>query len=742
MKLYLIDGTSYIYRAYHAIRGLSNSKGFPTNAIYGFTNILLRLIRERKPDAVAITFDTPEPTTRHELFEEYKANRPPPPDDLVKQISPIMNMVNAFNIPAFIMPGYEADDILAAIAKREALKGTHVYIITGDKDMLQVIGPNIRIYDPMKDIEYDSEYVLKRFGVSPERIPEIMALTGDSVDNIPGVKGIGEKTASELLQKFSSLDELIKDAESIEKERVKHLILKNIDSLKLSFKLAALNLDIPVEYNPEDLNIKEPDWIKLKELFIEFELTSFLKLLPKTDDLINEYETIRSPDRLKEALSQSFSEIAIDTETTGDNPLIHDIVGISFAVNINKGYYIPLKHKSDDEPQLSIEDVVGAFSPVLHDNRISKIGHNIKFDIHILRRNSLDIKGYLFDTMVASYLLNPNRSNHNLKNASLEHLSYNMMSYKELMGKRKTFDEVSVKEASRYSIEDAVAAFKLREILFKKLESEELLNLYDKIEMPLIYILHEIEKNGIKIDTDKLNKISLELTTLISNIESRIYSLSDENFNINSPKQLRRILFEKLKLKPGKKTKSGYSTDISVLETLAAQHPLPEEILKHRTLTKLKNTYVDALPEYINPYTQRLHTSFNQTVTSTGRLSSSSPNLQNIPIRGEWGEEIRSAFISENSSYLVSADYSQIELRILAHLSEDTELMNAFIQNIDVHSKTAMEIFNISSDKVTPDMRRIAKSVNFGIIYGISPYGLSETLKISRDDAKYYIDTY
>ncbi len=741
MKLHLVDGTSYIYRAYHAIRGLRNSKGLPTNAIYGFTNILFKIIKERNPEAIAIVFDSPEPTERHKLFKEYKAQRPPPPDDLKIQIDPIKEIVNALNISIFILPGYEADDILASISKKEALKGTEVYILTGDKDMLQVIDSNIRIYDPMKNVEYDSEYVRKRFGITPDKIPDIMALTGDSVDNIPGIKGIGEKTAKELIQRYSSTEGLIRNIHQIENERIRKLVFENIDSVELSKKLATINPNVPVPINREELAFQEPDWEKLKKLFIEFEFTTLLKLIPQNEPIMAAHETILTLERLKEMLSPPFTEISINIEPSGNNPLLQDIVGISCSMDGKMGYYIPIRHKIDSD-QLNLNDVMEVFSPIFNNRKIAKIGHNLKLDMHILGRSSIDVKGHLFDTMIGSYLLNPNKPNQNLENISLDHLSYKKMDLNEILGSKKSFEELPVEKASLYASENAVLAMKLKENLFQRLKKEGLIELYNEMEMPLIYVLYEMERNGIRIDTRKLYEFSKELASQINSIENHIYILAGEKFNINSPKQLRKILFEKLMLIPGRKTKSGYSTDTGVLESLVNQHPLPEEILQHRTLTKIKNTYIDTLPEFINPETGRLHTSFNQTVTSTGRLSSSSPNLQNIPIRGQWGEKIRKAFITEDGNLLISADYSQIELRILAHFSKDTGLIEAFTQDIDIHAKTAIEIFGITNDEVTSEMRRIAKSVNFGIIYGISPYGLSETLKIPREEAKGYIETY
>ncbi len=743
MNLYLIDGTNYIYRAFHAIRELRNSKGFPTNAIYGFINMLLKIVRDRKPDAIAVVFDSPEPTEKHRLFAEYKAHRPPPPDDLIQQIDPIKDVVDAMSINTYAISGFEADDILGTIAKKAASEETKVYIATGDKDLLQVIDSNIRIYDPMKNEEFDSNYVIDRYGIPPERFYEYISLTGDPVDNIPGAKGIGEKTAKMLLKEFSSLDDLTNNTDKIHKERIRTLIENSIESINISKELALINYDLPVEIDISEAILKVPDYKRLKEIFTELEFSSLLKDLPKDKDYSDITEIIRDKKRLKEILSAEISEISIDTETTGNNPFTDRIVGISFSLDGEKGYYIPVAHKGEVGPQLSIDTIKESFSKILADKDIIKVCHNIKFDMHILRRYSLNIKGYVYDTMLASYLLNPNKLNHNLDDASIEYLSFKKTTFKELLGKRNSFDELSIEEASVYSVEDSVITMKLKEILFEMLKDKGMTDLYNEIEMPLIYVLGDIERNGLKIDTKRLKELSIKLKTRIDSIVEQIYSYAGEEFNINSPKQLSDILFVKLKLSPGKKTKTGYSTNTNVLESLTDQHPLPEAILHYRTLTKLKNTYIDILPDYINPETGRLHTSFNQTVASTGRLSSSSPNLQNIPIRGEWGEKIRKAFIADNGNLLVSADYSQIELRILAHLSNDRGLIDAFKKGRDIHTEAARDIFGLDKDdNINGEMRRIAKIVNFGIIYGISPYGLSETLKIQQEEAKRYIDTY
>lgn len=740
MNLYLIDGNSYVYRAFYAIRGLQNSKGFPTNAIYGFTNMLLKIIREKKPDGIAISFDSPVPTERHRLFEAYKAQRPETPGDLVRQLPYIRKIIDALNIKVFEIPGYEADDILCTIAKKASEKGIDVFIVTADKDMLQILNRHINIYDPMKDRILDSEYVKERYGVTPERIPELMALAGDAVDNIPGVKGIGEKTAQELLKDFASLNELIEHPERIRKERLKNLIKENIDLIKLSRELAIIKADVPLKFDPSEFAVKEPKWQELLTLFRDLEFVSLMKLIPSTK-AEREYETIYEITRLNELIKEINKSFSIDIETTGKDALKDAIVGVALCTDKGKAFYIPLGHLGLDS-QIGKEEGLSALKGLIEDRGISKIGHNLKFDISFLKKEGLEISGMLYDTMIASYLLNPNRPSHNLEEVAFEYLSYRKKTFPEIIGKRASFAEVPIEEATTYASEDAALAYELKEILFPRLREEGLEDVYRNIEMPLINVLIDMEMAGFMIDTNKLRSMSKEIERELESIQRRIYFLSGEEFNINSPKQLSRVLFQSLGLKPGKKTKTGFSTELSVLEELAEFHELPREILNYRSLSKLKSTYTDVLPDLVNPLTGRVHTSINQTVTATGRLSSSEPNLQNIPVRGEWGRRIREAFIAGLGNLILSADYSQIELRILAHLSNDRSLIDAFLSDTDIHSRTASELFNVDFESVTQDMRRVAKTVNFGVVYGISPFGLSEALNISREEAKRYIDNY
>ncbi|MEE9523175.1 MAG: DNA polymerase I [Thermodesulfovibrionales bacterium] len=743
MKIFLIDGNSYIYRAFYAIRDLSTSSGKPTNAIFGFTNMLLKIVRDLKPESILIAMDSKEPTKRHEAYEQYKAQRPETPDLLIQQIPTIKEIIDAMRIPVFEIPGYEADDILATIAKKLSVDPENeIFIVSSDKDMLQAVDDRIKVYDPMKDVVIDPDHVKEKFGVVPERIPELMALMGDPTDNIPGAKGIGPKTAKELLAKVESLDELLNNPELAGKERWTKLINEHRDDILLSHELASLIYDVPVKTDREMFKQQEADSERLLELFKELEFTSLLQYVSSSATEV-ESEIVSDTERLKEIVSEIEDSMAFDVETTARNPVSAEIVGISLCNEKGKGYYIPVNHTCITEvDQLGLDEVLDILKPLLEDDSVSKTGHNIKYDIICLRKYGIIVRGHLYDTMVASHLLNPNRSNHNLEAVVLQHIGVKKAGYKEVAGKISSFAELGIEIAAQYSSEDSAYSFHLKEILFKKLGSENLGDLYDRIEMPLINALAEIELAGVKVDAGKLKRYSRVIKDELEVIQKRVFEIAGREFNINSPKQLSEVLFHKIGLKPIKKTKSGYSTDISVLEELSKVHELPKEILEYRSLSKIKNTYLDTLPVLVNQTTGRVHTSFNQTVTTTGRLSSSEPNLQNIPARGEWGRKIREAFIADEGKVLVSADYSQIELRILAHMSGDKKLVEAFRGEIDIHSNTASEVFDVPKDELTPDMRRVAKAVNFGIIYGITPYGLSETLKCSPEEARQYIERY
>ncbi len=742
MELYLIDGHSYVYRAFYAIRGLSNAEGFPTNAIYGFTNMLLKIIREKRPDGLAVFFDRPEPTARHRMYKEYKAQRPEAPVELVEQLPYIRQIVAAFQVPVFEAPGYEADDLIGTIARKAESSGNTVFIVTADKDMLQLVDEHVKIYDPMKDRVLDEDYVRERFGVGPERVTEYIALTGDTADNIPGIRGVGEKTAKELLSLFGSLDELLGHPDRIPKERLKKMVSESSDIVRLSRDLATIDTSVPVEFHIGDFALREPDWVSLLPLFRRFEFVSLMKLIPSAGVSSRDCETVTSERRLAEIVSTFKDELAFDTETTGRNPLTENLVGISLCMNKEKAFYIPVGHSAAAAEQADKGMALRILKPVMEDEGISKIGHNLKFDITVLDKEGIGVAGRLFDTMIAAYLLNPNKPGHSLGEVSFEYLSKKKRSFPEVLKKKTTFAEVSLKEAATYAAEDAALSHELRAVLFEKLTTSGMERVYFDIEMPLIGVLADMEKSGIGIDASLLRKMSGEIEAEIESVQKRIFFLAGEEFNINSPKQLGRVLFHSLGLSPSKRTKTGYSTSMEVLEELAGVHDLPGEVLHFRSLTKLKTTYLDVLPALINPQTGRLHTSFNQAVTATGRLSSSDPNLQNIPIRGEWGHRIREAFIAGEGKVLLSSDYSQVELRILAHISGDRGLIEAFAEGLDIHSRTAAELYGVQLGKVTSEMRRTAKTVNFGVLYGISPFGLSEALGIGREEAKKYIERY
>jgi DNA polymerase-1 len=745
--LYLIDGNSYLYRAFYAIRGLTASDGTPTNAVFGFTNMIMKLLKEKSPDYFAIVFDMPGPTHRHEMYKEYKAHRKPMPDELRPQVPLIKELVHAFNIPVIEKSGYEADDILAHIAKDAESGGMDVFIVTGDKDMCQTVTPKIKLYDTMKDKVTEEKDVIERYGVGPSRFPEIIALMGDASDNIPGAPGIGEKTAVKLLKEFSDIEELIENHTAIKNTRARNAVAGNIDSIRLSKELATLHPEVPMEITFEELEIKEPDWKTIKEHFRKYEFNSLIRMLPDEQlppDEKTEYMTILDEKHLDKVLASVDNEIAIDTETTSKSPMLAALVGISLSIKPDTAYYIPIAHDYPGVPeQLSKDLVLRKIKSLLKNSKIRKLGHNIKYDYIVLKNEGICMQGISFDTMLASYLLNPNKNNHNMTDAAMDNLGIKTISYSDVVGKdKKDFSEVNVEDATEYSGEDAAVTLKLKNHFGPALDKEDLAKLFHEIEVPLIEVLADMEMEGIKLDIPLMESFSIKMESELGSVEQRIYFIAGEEFNINSPKQLQEILFEKLGLKPVKKTKTGYSTNIEVLEQLALVHELPKEIIEYRGLSKLKSTYVDALPRLVNPKTGRLHTSFNQTITATGRLSSSDPNLQNIPIRSEWGKEIRKAFIAEPGNLILSSDYSQIELRIFAHLSGDSHLVEVFKNDGDIHTRTASGLFGVEPEKVSEDMRRKAKTVNFGIIYGISPYGLSRQLGIPADEAKHYIDTY
>ena len=745
-KLFLIDGNSFCYRAFYAIANLSASNGQPTNAVYGFVVMLNKIIKDQKPDYIVASFDRKEPTFRHKKFDGYKIHRKPMPDELVSQLPIIKSVLEAYRVPVFELAGFEADDILATIVKKcRQRDDLEIYIATGDKDALALVDSRTFVYSPNNfngDFIYDQQAVKEKFGVLPCQMVELMALMGDASDNIPGVPGIGPKTASSLITEFSSVENLLNNIDMVKRESTRELLKKNTELLNLSRELAQLDADVPIDFAVEDLKIKNPDQNKLYSLFKELEFKKLLKgLAPDTavQEDVNYIlvDTDEKSDKLLKSIA-GLTEFALDFETTGTDPMQAVPVGVSFCYKPKEAYYVPVK---------KIDGIFKKLKPILENEKIGKVGQNIKYEILILKNQGIELKGVIFDTMVASYLLNPSKSNHNLEDIAFEYLDYRMNPViEDLLGKGKsaiTMDQVDVDKVCRYCCQDSDITMRLKNVLSVQLQEKGLYELFFNIELPLVYVLAQIEYAGVRIDTGYLAKMSTRLKKDLDNLTARIYEIAGGEFNINSPKQLSAILFDKLKLRVVKKTKTGVSTDESVLQVLAAEHALPDAILQYRQLFKLKSTYVDALPELVNKKTDRLHASFNQTVTATGRLSSSEPNLQNIPVKTDIGRQIRGAFISKGKqNRILSADYSQVELRILAHISGDSDMIEAFKSRRDIHTHTASLIYNVKEEDVDSKMRSSAKTVNFGIIYGMSPYGLSKDLRISVEEATIFIDAY
>lgn len=746
-KVFLIDGSSFIFRAFYAIPHLSNPKGLPTNAVYGVVNMILKIIKEFSPDYLSVVMDSKGKTRRHEVYEDYKANRPSLPEELLVQIPYIEKVIFALGIPVLQFEGFEADDMIATLAKRFSRENYEVVIIGADKDLYQVIDENAKIYDPMKDRWIDEEYVVEKFGVYPKDIVDFLALTGDSIDNIPGVPGIGEKTAQELINKYGSLEGIYASISKVEKKSVRESLLSHRDSAFISRSLVRLETSLPLKIGVEDLRLKEKNLEALESLFRKLGFSKLLAEFFPRREIYEDFSIIYEPSKLEEVMRavEERGKLGIDLETTSLDPYSAKLVGISITANGEKAFYIPVGHSYLGVPkQMPLEEVLKIMKPVLESERVFKYGQNLKYDFMVLKKYGIHLSPIEGDSMIASYLLNPNRRHHNLDELSVEYLGHKMISYSDVTGKGRgqvSFDMVDVKTAERYSCEDVVVAFKIAQKLEKLIEKEEMLELYKKVELPLIEVLADVELSGVKIDEERIKEIANYLSKRIREVQEKIWEIAGERFNPDSPVQLREILFKKLKLPGAKKGKTGYSTDSEVLQKLTPYHPICEYLLEYRGLSKLQSTYTFNLLR-VNPATGRVHTSFNQTVTATGRLSSSEPNLQNIPIKGEEGKMIRSAFVPEKGNLFISADYSQIELRILAHLSGDEALVKAFQNGEDIHRATACEIFGIKGEDVTPEMRRTAKTINFGIIYGISPHGLSSELGISHSEAKDLIDRY
>lgn len=746
-KLFLIDGNSFCYRAFYAIRSLNNSRGMPTNAVYGFVTMLNKIIKGEKPDYLGIAFDVKGPTFRHKKLKTYKITRKPMPDDLIMQMPVIKEVVKAYNIPIFEMEGYEADDILATIVKKVSAMPIDTSILTGDKDVMQLVGPHVKVVNTHKEgLVYDETKVKEKFGIGPESIADLMALMGDQSDNYKGVPGIGEVAACELIKDFGSIDNLYKNLSEVKREGWRKILEKHEADARISKELAILDSDVPIDVDLGAFALRDPDSDRLIELFRELEFKGFLKEFIPEQKWLASYKTVSSESDFEGLLKEirGINEMALDFETTDSDSMLAELVGISFCWKEAEAYYVPLKHIK--EKTLDTNYVLDKLKVVFEDEGLKKIGHNIKYEKVVLLNYGIDLKGMEFDTMVGSYLLNPSKMSHGLDDVALEYLGVKMAPITDLIGKGKnavTMDHVDIEKVASYCCLDSDAALRLSGILKKKLSEHGLADLFYDIEMPLVDVLSLMEFHGVAIDVKLLEGMSADLEKSLQRHIKDIYEMCGFEFNINSPKQLSEVLYDKLNLPVIKRTKTGISTDEEVLRKLACEHALPSAILEYRELMKLKTTYVDNLPHLINPKTNKLHTSFNQAVTATGRLSSSQPNLQNIPIKREAGRKIRQAFVpSSEKRVLLSSDYSQIELRILAHLSGDKKLIDAFKRDLDIHTYTASLVNGVSQDKVTDKMRSQAKTVNFGIIYGMSAYGLSKSLEIDPAQAQEFIDAY
>jgi DNA polymerase I len=749
--LYLVDGSAYIYRAYHAIRSLSNSKGMPTNAVYGFTRMVIKLIQDRHPEHVAIFFDAKGPTFRHRLFEDYKATRPSAPDDLVMQLPYIKKITAGFNIPVIEREGFEADDLIGTYAKLAEADGFKVVMVTGDKDFMQLITPRVSMWDPMKDVVVDLAHIVRTYALQPEQLIDVMGLAGDTSDNVPGVPGIGPKTALKLIQTFGNIAALYERIAELKSAKQRDNLIAHREQAFLSRRLVTIDTASPVDFDPAKLKARSPDETELARLFQELEFRELQQQYQQTAlKRPTCYTAVLDAEALEALVLnlKSAGRFALDTETTSLNPMRAVLVGISVAMGPCEAYYVPCGHRYIGAPaQLSCNEVLAAFKPVLEDPAIAKIGQNVKYDWIVLKRHGISLNGVAFDTMVGSYLLNPSKRAHSLNQIALDHLNHKSITFADVAGKGKnmvTFDQVDLEQAVPYACEDADLVFRASDILEPEIKALGLAPLLEEVEMPLIPVLTAMEMTGVCLNQEKLRELSGTFERQLQQLESDIHRIAGEPFNIQSAQQLGYILFEKMGLPTFKKTKkkTGYSTDVDVLMRLAEQHELPALILRHRSLAKLKSTYADALLDQIDPRTGRIHTSYNQTVTATGRLSSSDPNLQNIPIRTEEGREIRKAFVPQPGWVMLSADYSQIELRILAHVAQDPILIEGFRSGQDIHGRTASEVFLIPLDEVSDELRRQAKVINFGIIYGMSAFGLSRELGITPKMAQIYIDQY
>lgn len=781
----LVDGSYFLFRAFHALPPLTTSTGLHTNAIRGAISAIQKLMRRTQPTHMAVIFDTPEPTFRHKLSPIYKGDRPSMPEELSEQIPYLHALIKALGIPLYSLPGAEADDIIGTLTKRALSEGHHVLISTGDKDMAQLVNPHVKLEDSFKERVLDEAGVLEKFGVHPHQIIDYLTLMGDASDGIMGVPGVGAKTAAKLLTEYGSLNNIIANVDQL-KGKLSQNIKDNLDNIKIDHQLASIVCDLDLALDWHDLKLSQPNTEQLRHLYTELEFRNQLQSLdhpnnPNTpvyqqtsqsivkaeqkteaiavedhanlssqDDQLGEatYHTVLEQADWEQLLQrmQQADHFAIDTETTNLDYRVAELVGFSIAFDANEAYYVPLAHDYEGVPeQLSREQVLAQIKPILENEQVKKIGHHLKYDAHIFANHGITIQGWYFDTMLASYVLNAAATRHGMDDVARVYLSHLTTTFEQIAGKgtkQKTFNQIELEVAAHYAAEDAHVTYRLYEVLSSKLKSHpELVNILHNIEMPVARVLTGMEEDGIKLDHKFLDQLSVEFSDTMQTLENQATELAGEMFNIASPKQVGEVLFDKLGIKGGKKTATGqYSTSESILEKI--EHPLAEVILEHRGLAKLKNTYTDRLVEQSHDATHRVHTSYHQALTATGRLSSTDPNLQNIPIRTPIGRQIRKAFIAPEGRVLLAADYSQIELRLMAHFSQDDALVHAFQQGQDVHRRTAAEVLGIAIEDVTNDQRRQAKAVNFGLLYGMSEFGLTRQLGFTREESRSYIARY
>lgn len=754
----LVDGSSYLYRAFHALPPLATRLGTPTGAVHGVVGMLKLMLKTWQPEYVGVIFDAKGKTFRDDLYPAYKAHRPPMPDDMRVQIEPLHALIRALGLPLIVEEGVEADDVIGTLARQAEAEGRSVLISTGDKDMAQLVSPLITLVNTMTKTTLDPSGVEAKFGVRPDQIIDYLSLMGDSVDNVPGVPGVGPKTAIKLLQEYGSLANLMANADAI-KGKVGENLRAHLDQLPLAQQLTTIKCDVTLHETLEDLRVRAPDNTALLQLYTDLEFSTWRREIENADDAPEQqpepvqaekgkYHTVMEQSQLDSLIAklEASAQFSVDTETTSLDYMQAEIVGLSFCLQAGEAWYIPVDHRyMGAPPQLNREHVLSLLKPVLENSAIGKIGQHLKYDTHVLQNYGVQLKGILFDTMLASYVLDATATRHNMDDMAAHYLNYKTVLFTDIAGKgvkQLTFDQIAIEQASDYAAEDADITLRLHDTLAPALcADEKLLRVFTEMELPVASILQKMEHRGILLDGAQLATQSRELGRKILELEQQAYEIAGQEFNLGSPKQLGNILYEKLGIPAPKKTATGqYSTSEDVLEQL--DHPLPRLLLQHRSLSKLKSTYTDKLPEMVNKKTGRVHTSYHQAVAATGRLASSDPNLQNIPVRTEEGRKIREAFIAAPGYQLLSADYSQIELRIMAHLSDDPGLLAAFSHGEDVHRATAAEVFGVPRDQVTSDMRRNAKAINFGLIYGMSAFGLARQLNIPRQEAQAYIDLY